>query len=378
MEDLLYDKKKESAEIENAYTEAEVLVSPTWTCNLKCKYCFIRRNHVIKVEPPMSNALAERMLDALDEGFPDAQRIRIHFYGGEPFMNVNAIKTAVFKAVKEKPGRFLFAVTTNGTQCTDEVMEILDAGNFYVVLSIDGPEEIHDECRITANGSKSHATVRKFLDMVLSKTSCHVMGSSVVRSGWRLREAVKYLRSLPVHTIKAQMVRIPTGSPYALTPSERQEYLDDLDVLGKWVIEEIEEGKIPRDSRFSSKTLQLLRGSESRFAFCGAGRNCFGITPEGNMYPCLLIDEPGSYLGNIADDPKVWREKGHQWRIRPKREKCLSCPSFQLCGGGCPAIISVCGDEECDVITKNCEVAHNIYSHFQDRPEMLLALAGIV
>jgi hypothetical protein len=48
-----------------------------------------------------------------------------------------------------------------------------------------------------------------------------------------------------------------------------------------------------------------------------------------------------------------------------------------LCGGGCPAILPVCGAEECELVRKNCEVAVGIYDHFRANPEVLLGLAGI-
>ena len=37
----------------------------------------------------------------------------------------------------------------------------------------------------------------------------------------------------------------------------------------------------------------------------------------------------------------------------------------------------VCGDDECDLIRKNCEVATMIFERFRSNPEALLALAGI-
>jgi len=361
---------------ETTYTGAEILVSPTWGCNLRCKYCFIEKNHVIKEERAMSSDMALRVMDALDEGFPDVKKICIHFYGGEPFCNFPAIKTMVDYSF-EKPGRFSFAVTTNGTQLSDGIIETLDKGKFEIVLSIDGPPEIHDSCRRTANDAPSHADVMRFLQAVRSRTSYKVCGSAVIRSGWRLRTAAEYLRSLPVHTIKAQAVRIPTGAPFALTTEERKTYLDDLDVLGDVVIQELEEGKIPRDPRFSSKVLAILKG-DWRSGFCGAGLLSFGITPGGNVFPCLLIDEPGTYLGHIDGDPKIWRDAGKLWRQRPQREECKTCPSLKICGGGCPAIISVCGTDECEIITKNCEVAQRIFEHFKDNRETLLAFAGIL
>jgi hypothetical protein len=37
----------------------------------------------------------------------------------------------------------------------------------------------------------------------------------------------------------------------------------------------------------------------------------------------------------------------------------------------------VCGQGECDLIRKNCDVVRMIFRHFQHSPERLLLLAGI-
>jgi radical SAM protein with 4Fe4S-binding SPASM domain len=219
--------------------------------------------------------------------------------------------------------------------------------------------------------------VLEFLNALRSRTKCRVRGSSVVRSGWRLSQAVDYLRRLPVDTIKAQAVRGRDGEPYALSESEKATYLQDLEAIGAQVIAELEAGKVPKDDRFSARVLQLLTGIR-RDRFCAAGDTTFGVTPEGEILPCVLITTKDSHLGRAGDSPSLWRQAGRQWRAsRQPRPECRTCPALALCGGGCPAILPICGADECDLVRKNCEVATSIYEHFRSRPETLLTLAGI-
>ena len=74
------------------------------------------------------------------------------------------------------------------------------------MLSVDGPPQIHDECRRTRTGEPTHERVITFLHALRDETECRVRGSSVVRSGWGLAQATEYLRSLPIDLIKAQAV----------------------------------------------------------------------------------------------------------------------------------------------------------------------------
>lgn len=356
---------------------AEVLVANTWKCNLKCSYCFVRKHQIMNERDVMSPETAVRVIDALDEGLSDINQILIHLYGGEPLTNLPAAEAMVKRAQEKKARRFGFAMTTNGTILSDAVIDLLNAGNFQIILSIDGPREVHDACRRTVNGAPTHQDVIDFLDAVHSRTSCYVIGAAVIRSGWRLLHASDYLRTLPINEIKAQAVRLAAGTPYAFTKEDWELYYKDLEALGDQVIEELEAGKEPMDKRFAGRVLKLVTKGVGITGYCDSGRTNFGITPSGEVLACLLVDDPNARLGHINDDPQTWKQAGLKWHGRPLREKCKSCPYLQLCGGGCPAIVPICGDDECDVVAKECAVAKTIVEHFKDNPEDLLGLAGV-
>jgi uncharacterized protein len=325
----------------------------------------------------MSSELAGRVVDALDEGLSHVKTICLHLYGGEPLTNLPAMQSLAKRAGEKAPGRFSFAITTNGTLNSPEILECLDKNDFQVVLSIDGPAEVHDECRRTKAGASTHSRVLAFLNDLHAKTRCWVRGSSVVRRGWSLAQANGYLRTLPVQAIKAQAVRLPAGAPLGLDEMEKRAYMADLEMAGRRVIADIEAGHPPLDDRFSSRVLQLLKGTP-RSSFCGAGETVFGITPDGYVLPCVLIDPIQARLGHITDRPSAWVEAGQRWRGRRQpRSECRQCPALPLCGGGCPALLPVCGEDECDLIRKNCEIAVEIYEHFHSDPTKLLTLAGI-
>lgn len=365
------------ASVEQTHQKAEILVATTWACNLRCSYCFVRERSLMKLCQRMTPALAKRVIDALDEGLAHVESICVHLYGGEPLTNLPALAAMLDRAQAKAPGRFSFAITTNGVCTSPAAIELLDQGNFHVILSIDGPAEIHDACRRTTHDEPTHDRVLRFLQALRTQTNCWVRGSSVVRSGWSLAQAVAYLRTLPVDAIKAQAVRGPAGSPFALSTAEKQAYLADLATIGAQVVAEIETEQPPLDDRFSSRVLQLLTGKR-RDAFCGAGETTFGITPSGAVLPCILLEPASCTLGHVNDDPSTWMQAGRQWKLtQARRTACATCQFLSLCGGGCPALMPVCGDSECELIAQNCEVATTIYEHFRSRPEALLILAGI-
>lgn len=325
----------------------------------------------------MTPAVAGRVVDALDEAFGDTEFVCIHFYGGETLTNLPAMEAMLDRAESKAAGRFVWAITTNGTIVEEAAIRLLDRGRFEVVLSIDGPAHIHDECRRTGCGAPTHSTVLEFLHALRSQTRCRVRGSSVVRSGWSLFQAVEYLQTLGVDAIKAQAVRGPEGAPYVLSRAEKEAYLADLERIGRGVIEDLESGRPPKDDRFSARVLQLLAGMR-RERFCAAGETSFGIDPSGAVFPCILLTSPEGRLGHVTDPPDTWRNAGRGWRTaHPPRRECRTCSALPLCGGGCPAVLAVCGAEECELVRKNCEVATSIFEHFRTAPETLLTLAGV-
>lgn len=359
----------------NSPVRVELLIATTWDCNLRCSYCFVGRRGLMKDMDPMSPATAAHIVDVLDEEFSDVETVCLHFYGGEPFCNVPALRAMVDRAMSRKVGKFVFAVTTNGVEATPEVIDLLGRANFGVVVSIDGPPEIHNQCRIDAEGEPTHERVMKFLQTLREKTTCRVRGSAVVRSGWPLVRAAKYLKSLDVDTIKSQAVRTACRTAYSLNEEEQQAYLDDLETLGRQIIEDIREERSPRDDRFTSRIFQLIK-KEPRPRFCGAGISTFGVTPDADVLPCILMDAENNSLGSVYD--RLFREEGRRWvESRPVRKECADCDALALCGGGCPAMLPFCGDSECAIVRKNCDVARMIYRHFEDEPEKLLVLAGM-
>ena len=356
----------------------EIMVNATQKCNLKCRYCFVgagkfdySKNYRKMLQPKTARLLIE----TLPARLPWAKHFCIHFYGGEPLLNLDALEEAIDAALP-KGKLFSFAVTTNGTIGTKRAFSILKKGRFNVILSIDGPAHIHDELRRTKRDRPTHKKVLKFLKEAKSQ-NLFVRGSSVIRNGWSLKEATKYLATLPVDAIKAQAVRLPISNTLALDKEQKKEYFMQLESIASQTVEQIRENKYPKDDRFNNRVLQIL-SSKKRSSFCGAGKWTFGMASDGSILPCVLLaGKENTVLGKINDKGE-WVKEGLKWAFdHQPRTSCQECWALPLCGGGCPAMLSVCGDDECELVRKNCELALGIYGSFLDSRENLLVLAGI-
>jgi len=148
-------------ELEIAVKEdlAMILLELTERCNLRCSYCiydphyFDKRNHGTR---DMAITTARKAIEYLARCSGNKPQVGITFYGGEPLIQFQTIKECVAHARKIlKNKETAFSITTNATLVTPEIARYLAMEGFSVRVSIDGPEEIHDEYRrdVSGNGS---------------------------------------------------------------------------------------------------------------------------------------------------------------------------------------------------------------------------------
>ena len=123
-------------------------------CNLDCGYCFYLSKRVLPGGPGsghMSDEVLERFIkDYIDSVTSD--EVVFSWQGGEPtLLGLEFFeKVVALQAKHAKPGqRIENDLQTNGTLLDDDWAQFLRQHRFLVGLSIDGPREIHDRCRIT-------------------------------------------------------------------------------------------------------------------------------------------------------------------------------------------------------------------------------------
>ncbi|MCR3761053.1 Cys-rich peptide radical SAM maturase CcpM [Clostridium felsineum] len=142
----------------------QLTLQVTQDCNLRCSYCayskfdnLTQRNRSNK---EMSIETATKAIDFLLRHSNDSEKIVISFYGGEPLLKFDFIKEIISYAKENFIGKELrFALTTNATLLTEEIIEYSINNNIDIMISLDGPEEIHDINRKFADGTGSFAKI---------------------------------------------------------------------------------------------------------------------------------------------------------------------------------------------------------------------------
>ncbi len=365
-------------------SEMAFMVAVAQHCNLTCSYCYVHEGQFDfgeKPAPVMSKALAGALPQKLQRLFPGFNIYRYHFYGGEPLLNPKAIREITEAAVKEAEASGSYAqfeVTTNGTLVDEALAQFFDKHRFKVYLSIDGDQQRHDKHRRYRNGKGSFAEVEKALELLKQYKGIHLVGSTVVQAGLPLHEALALLSDRGVKQCKVERPHLEASDELALKGEARERYLKDLRALSAHYIQALERGSLPVDSRLTSRIMQLLL-KRRREAFCGAGSRMFGVTSEGDLYPCSLhAGRPQMRLGDIegGTDAGAVENFRSQYSLQGQ-PKCAKCWAHHLCGGGCSAMVERFGSADCETLRTEAEASIEIYHHFASRePTKLLALAS--
>jgi uncharacterized protein len=127
-------------------------------CNLACGYCF--EEGVRGKQKSMSSETADLLAAMIErEHIAKGRKVSIDFYGGEPLLSVDLIRSISQRLRKSCEGKglsFEFSLVTNGTLLTRPVaMELAALGMKRVQITLDGPREVHDQSRPFASGKGS-------------------------------------------------------------------------------------------------------------------------------------------------------------------------------------------------------------------------------
>ena len=140
---------------------SQLVLQVTQSCNLVCGYCPyankteqpLQRDHTGKV---MSFETARRAIDFLYEHSSDMNSVNISFYGGEPLLNMDLIEKVVAYADRVFLGKTLhYNMTTNATLLDERNIDFIVKHGISVMVSLDGPKQIHNKNRKKIDGSGS-------------------------------------------------------------------------------------------------------------------------------------------------------------------------------------------------------------------------------
>ena len=127
----------------------------TQNCNLRCSYCAYsgKYNQRTHNQNSMSVETLQKSIDFVMKRSDGVERLNIGFYGGEPLLEFQKIRKAIGYIKEKYAGRKVdYSITTNGTIVNDEILTFFIENDFNIMISLDGPKEMHNRNRVFENG----------------------------------------------------------------------------------------------------------------------------------------------------------------------------------------------------------------------------------
>ena len=292
---------------------AKITLQVTQGCNLRCKYCIYsedinvhQRSHSNK---RMNWEIAKRSVEFLLEHSVDSHKVNIGFYGGEPLLEFPLIKRTVKYAKELFDGKKIsFALTTNGTLLTDEILAFFEEEDIHLVISLDGPKAIHDKSRVFPDGQGSFDTVIKNFERIklcfpeYAKKVSFSMVMDPANDFDCINEIVIASEDMNRHTFHASIVdksydeAIVSSSEVYSWKYQYQQFLALLSIWGRYPSEKV--SAISRGAigmlLGDAKHLKLsgpLRSTDAPSGPCVPGQLRLFVDAEGKFFPCERVSE---------------------------------------------------------------------------------------
>lgn len=122
-----------------------VVINTTLDCNLKCWYCYETRVHHSNLRSEVIEAIKNNIVVHFQK--QPYRTLKLSFFGGEPFLNFNAIKEILIFAKTFCEGKDINLIadfTTNSTVIRPTQIDFLKNFNCYFQITLDGDREKHN------------------------------------------------------------------------------------------------------------------------------------------------------------------------------------------------------------------------------------------
>ena len=330
-------------------------------CNLRCSYCYYLEKSRLYAADAAPHQMSDALLELFTRQYIEAQtqlEVVFTWHGGEPLLRpLSFYRRALELQRLYGRGRIISnVIQTNGTLLTPEWCRFLADEGWLVGLSIDGPQPLHDGCRLTPDGRPTHASVMRAVGL-LQQYQVEWNAMAVVHAGnvsqplafYRFFRDIgcRYLQFAPVVerlTSRPDGTRLAavtdTGaalSPQSVQPGAWGDFL--IALFDEWVRHDVGQLFV----ELFDCTLANWCGVPPGICIFAPRCGHAGVMEyNGDVYSCDHFVFPGHRLGNIRSlsltemlyGPQ--QERFSRLKQGALTRQCRECAFLFACNGECP------------------------------------------
>ncbi|MDD5091423.1 MAG: radical SAM protein [Candidatus Wallbacteria bacterium] len=327
-EDELVELKLLTASARSGRNHLGLTIAPTTDCNFCCPYCYEKRPQVY-----MTDGTEERLAEFVKDS--RARSVSVTWYGGEPLLAFDRIVRLTARFL-QLDADYSAGMVTNGYLLDDTVISRLDELKInHIQVTIDGPEEIHNQRRRHVERDDSFRVIMKNLDSLMSST-------------WKGRISIRVNVDNSTKEYYPQIVSLLRERFH---PNDRMHIYPGIvtDTHGACASVESTCFNKEDEARFELECCQK-HGLDSVSLYpslnpysCQANTfNSYVVGPEGELYKCWNdVGNKEKAVGTVY--------KGVKWNMQLlarylvgtdafSDEKCQKCFFLPICAGGCAYI----------------------------------------
>ena len=340
-------------------SQVQLMLVPTYGCNLACTYCYQGRGTDSAQAVPVSmdsrpNLITKEIVDAFFEyarvNFLEAPaKPFITLFGGEPLVNSpaqrNIVNYIIDRCAEEN---YEFSAVTNGYDFLEYVDLLKKVRVKEIQFTLDGSRDIHDSRRATANkkgtfdrivagieaavNNKMPVNLRSVVDMENIKDIVN-LAEFLDKRGWL---------DLPPELFKTQI-----GRNYELFDcyAKPQHLMTQVELWGEFAALSKLYPVLAKFHRPDFKGIRHLVDTGemymASFDTCPACKTEWVFDLYGNIYGCTASCGREEYLlGTFWPEVKLNNNAIDTWQNRDIKSipKCRDCKYDVMCGGGCGVV----------------------------------------
>ncbi len=333
-----------------ASREFQVFIKPIGSlCNLDCQYCYyLKKEHLYPKGESfrMPDKILEEYIVQHIQAAPEPE-IRFSWHGGEPtLLGLDYFRKIVKLQRKHQPSdqRILNGIQTNGILLDEDWCRFLEEEAFAVGLSLDGPQEMHDQYRVTKDQKPTHKqTMRAY--KLLQKHRIYTDILCVVNA-YNVKYPIEVYRFFK--QIEAPYVSfLPMVEPEAESKNSVHSITVPADAWGVFLSTIFDEW---RDQDIGRIKVQIFEEAartafDQEHSLCIFRPTCGDIPVvehNGDFYSCDHFVDTEHCLGNIQETPLIEMLESPAQKAfgQAKRDTlpryCQDCEVRSMCNGECP------------------------------------------